>query len=99
MDTEGKVTFQALTSDEYKKLKDELKKAYLEKGKKWLAAKKEAESSGAECTEPKPVKPRYRALDKMSSKANALKLAKKYQAKYEAQQKAKQKEGAEAKTL
>ena len=38
----------------------------------------------------KPVKPRYKALDKMGSRANAQKLAAKYQKRYEAQKRAKE---------
>lgn len=91
MDTAGKIDFRALTADEYKKVKATLKKDYLAKGKAWLAAKKKAESDGAEFTDAKPVQPKYRALDKLASRANAQKLAQKYQKKHEEEQKAKEK--------
>ncbi len=90
MDTEGEIAFKAVTADEYRKLKDELKKEYMAKGKTWLAARKKAEEAGDEFTDPKPVKPRYKALDKLSTKANALKLARRYQEKYEAEQRKKE---------
>jgi len=84
MDTEGTITFRALTAAEYKKLKSGLQEGYVTKGKAWLAARKKAQEAGEEFAEPKPVKPRYKALDKMGTKTNAVKLAQKYQKKYDA---------------
>jgi len=95
-DTEGKIAFKALTSGQYKALKAELKKEYSEKGKTWLAAKKKAEADGSEFTDSRPVKPRYKALDKLSSRTSALKMAQKYQRKYEAQKREKERQAAEA---
>ncbi len=95
LDAEGKITFRAMTAKEYTKLKVDLKKAYTEKGKAWLAARKRAEADDAEFTEARPVKPRYKALDKVGSRASALKLAGKYQKQYEAKRRAKK----EAETL
>jgi len=92
MDTEGTISFTAVTADEYKKLKEDLQADYVAKGKTWLAAKKKAEAAGEEFKEPQPVKPRYKALDKMSTQTNAARLAKKYQEKHEADQKAKEKQ-------
>ena len=89
MDTEGEITFQALTAAEYKKLKSSLQEGYVTKGKAWLAAKKKAEEAGEEFAEPRPVKPRYKALDKLSTKTNAVRLAQKYQKKYDAQKREK----------
>ena len=96
MDTEGKISFKAVTSSQYKELKAELKKEYAEKGKTWLAAKKKAEGAGSEFTDPKPVTPRYKALDKLSSMKSAQQMAQKYQKKYQAQQRAKERDAAEA---
>lgn len=90
LDTEGKIGFRAMTASEYSKLKIELKKQYMEQGRKWVAASKKAESEGAECTVDKPVKPRYKSLDKLSSRANAQKLAAKYKQRYEAEKRAKE---------
>lgn len=91
MDVAGKVDFRALTADEYKKLKHEMTKDYVAKGKAWLEAQKKAEADGVAFAEPKPVQPKYRALDKMTSKANAVKLAEQYQKKHDEEQKAKEK--------
>ena len=91
MDTEGAISFRALSPAEYKKLKSDLQKEYLAKGKKWVAARKKAEADGAEFADPRPVKPRSKALDKMSTRANAQKLAAKYRKKHEEEQKAKKK--------
>jgi len=84
MDTTGEITFRALTAAEYKKLKSSLQERYVTKGRAWLAAKKKAEEAGEEFAEPKPVKPRYKALGKMSTKTNAVKLAQKYQKRHDA---------------
>jgi len=84
MDTEGTITFHALTAIEYRKLKSSLQEGYVTKGKAWLAARKKAKEAGEEFAEPKPVKPRYKAIEKMSTKTNAIKLAQKYQKKYDA---------------
>ena len=96
MDTEGKISFKAVTSSQYKELKAELKKEYAEKGKTWLAAKKKAEAGGSEFTDPKPVKPKYKALDKLTSRNSAQQMAQKYQKKYEVQKREKEKDAAEA---
>ena len=91
LDNDGKISHRALTAAQYKKLKGELQKKHTALGKKWLAAKKEAEADGVEFVDPKPIRPRYKALGKMSSRANALKLAAKYQRQYEARKRAKEK--------
>ncbi|MFW6162439.1 MAG: hypothetical protein ACODAJ_06690 [Planctomycetota bacterium] len=96
MDTEGAITFRALTAKGYKELKAQLRKEYVTQGKAWLAARNKAQEAGEEFTEPKPVKPRYKALERISTKAVAEKLAAKYQRKYEELKRQKDKEEAKA---
>ncbi len=101
---DGDIRFVAASAGGYKKLKSQLKKEYLEKGKKWLEAKKKAGQAGKEFTESKPVKPKYRALREAASSSAALKLARGYQSKWEAKLKQKkeaskeQQEGSQKKT-
>jgi len=90
MDTEGTITFRALTSADYRKLRTELRKQYEQDGRKWLAARKQAASAGEEFTDRKPVQPRYRTLDRVTDKSRAQRLAAAYQKKYDALKKAKQ---------
>ena len=90
LDNDGKIGHRALTASGYKQLKAELKRTYMDKGKQWVEAKKRAEAEGSEFTDARPVKPRYKAVDKSSSGATAQKLAKKCQSRYLAAKRARE---------